>query len=81
VSALLAALVGVSLATLAERWDDAGFVRIHRSYLVQVKLITELRLSAGADVVVVDGRELPVSLRHTHELKDKLVRAAKSWTR
>jgi DNA-binding LytR/AlgR family response regulator len=74
-------LLRASLATLAERWADAGFVRIHRSYLVQVKLITELRLSAGAYVVVVDGRELPVSRRHTRELKDKLVRAAKSWTR
>ena len=28
-------------------------------------------------VVVVDSTELPVSRRHTRELKDKLVRAAK----
>jgi DNA-binding LytR/AlgR family response regulator len=32
--------------------------------------------------VTVDGAELPVSRRHTRELKDKLVRAAKQdWTR
>jgi DNA-binding LytR/AlgR family response regulator len=75
-------LVRVPLATLAERWADAGFVRVHRSYLVQLKLITELRLTAGGYVVVVDGRELPVSRRHTRELKDKLVRAAKqNWNR
>ena len=75
-------LVRVSLATLAERWADAGFVRIHRSYLVQLRLITELRLTNGGYVVVVDGRELPVSRRHTRELKDRLVRAAKQdWTR
>jgi DNA-binding LytR/AlgR family response regulator len=73
-------LVRVPLATLAERWADAGFVRVHRSYLVQLKLITELRLTAGGYVVVVNGRELPVSRRHTRELKDKLVRAAKhNW--
>ncbi len=73
-------LVRVPLATLAERWADAGFVRVHRSYLVQLKLITELRLTAGGYVVIVDGRELPVSRRHTRELKDRLVRAAKhSW--
>ena len=75
-------LVRVPLATLAERWADAGFVRVHRSYLVQVKLITELRLTGSGYVVIVDGRELPVSRRHTRELKDKLVRAAKqNWNR
>ena len=73
-------LVRVALATLAERWADAGFVRIHRSYLVQLGLITELRLSNGGYVVSIDGRELPVSRRHTRELKDRLVRAAKqNW--
>ncbi|HLL66756.1 MAG TPA: LytTR family DNA-binding domain-containing protein [Micromonosporaceae bacterium] len=70
-------LVRVPLATLAERWADAGFARIHRSYLVQLKLITELRLTNNGYVVVVDTHELPVSRRHTRELKDKLVRAAK----
>ncbi|HEX6498575.1 MAG TPA: LytTR family DNA-binding domain-containing protein [Micromonosporaceae bacterium] len=75
-------LVRVSLATLAERWAGAGFVRIHRSYLVQLKLITELRSTGNTYVVIVDGRELPVSRRHTRELKDRLVRAAKqNWSR
>jgi len=75
-------LVRVPLATLADRWADAGFVRIHRSYLVQLRLIAELRLANSGYVVVVDGAELPVSRRHTRELKDKLVRAAKQdWTR
>jgi DNA-binding LytR/AlgR family response regulator len=75
-------LVRVSLATLAERWADAGFVRIHRSFLVQLKLITELRMTNNGYVVLIDGQELPVSRRHTRELKDKLVRAAKqTWTR
>ena len=75
-------LVRVPLATLAERWADAGFVRIHRSYLVQLSRIEELRLTGSGYVVMVDGAELPVSRRHTRELKDKLVRAAKQdWTR
>jgi DNA-binding LytR/AlgR family response regulator len=75
-------LVRVSLATLADRWADAGFVRIHRSYLVQIRLIAELRLTGSGYVVAVDGIELPVSRRHTRELKDKLIRAAKhDWTR
>jgi DNA-binding LytR/AlgR family response regulator len=75
-------LVRVPLATLAERWADAGFVRIHRSYLVQIRLIGELRLTNSGYVVIVDGAELPVSRRHTRELKDRLVRAAKQgWQR
>jgi DNA-binding LytR/AlgR family response regulator len=75
-------LVRVSLATLAERWADAGFVRIHRSYLVQLRLVAELRLTPSGYVVSVDGTELPVSRRHTRELKDKLIRAAKhDWIR
>jgi len=75
-------LVRVSLATLAERWADAGFVRIHRSYLVQLRLVAELRLTQSGYVVAIDGVALPVSRRHTRELKDKLIRAAKhDWTR
>jgi DNA-binding LytR/AlgR family response regulator len=75
-------LVRVPLATLAERWADAGFVRIHRSYLVQLRLIAELRMASSGYVVVVDGVELPVSRRHTRELKDRLIRAAKQdWGR
>jgi len=75
-------LVRISLATLADRWAEAGFVRIHRSYLVQLKLIGELRLTNNGYVVLVGGRELPVSRRHTRELKDRLVRAAKqTWSR
>ena len=71
-------LVRVSLATLAERWADAGFVRIHRSYLVQIRLIAELRLTGSGYVVSIDGIELPVSRRHTRELRDVLVRRARS---
>jgi DNA-binding LytR/AlgR family response regulator len=75
-------LVRVPLATLAQRWAGAGFVRIHRSYLVQLGRVSELRLTSSGYLVVVAGTELPVSRRHSRELKDRLVRAAKQgWTR
>jgi DNA-binding LytR/AlgR family response regulator len=75
-------LVRIPLATLAERWADAGFVRIHRSYLVQLHVIGELRMTNNGYVVIVGDHELPVARRHTRELKDRLVRAAKqSWSR
>ncbi|HEX2298997.1 MAG TPA: LytTR family DNA-binding domain-containing protein [Pseudonocardiaceae bacterium] len=78
-------LVRIPLSQLEDRWSDAGFVRIHRSFLVALPLVTELRMSASGYVVRVgageDAAELPVSRRHTRELKDRLVRAAKQgWS-
>ena len=75
-------LVRIPLAQLEENWGDAGFVRIHRSYLVAVPLITELRMGASGYTVVIgeNEKELPVSRRHTRQLKDRLVRSPKnSW--
>lgn len=75
-------LVRIPLSVLEERWADVGFVRIHRSYLVALRLIRELRLTGSGYVVRVDDRDLPVSRRHTRELKDRLVRGAKAgWVR
>lgn len=69
-------LVRIPLAQLEERWEKAGFVRIHRSYLVPVALITELRMGGSGYSVVIGHEEkiLPVSRRHTRELKDRLVK-------
>jgi DNA-binding LytR/AlgR family response regulator len=68
-------LVRIPLAQLEERWEKAGFVRIHRSFLVALPLITELRMGQGGYQVVIGNEEkvLPVSRRHTRELKDRLV--------
>jgi DNA-binding LytR/AlgR family response regulator len=75
-------LIRVPLSVLADRWADAGFVRIHRSYLVSLRDVRELRLTGSGYVVLTGDRELPVSRRHTRELKDRLIRATKAdWTR
>lgn len=71
-------LVRIPLAQLEERWSDAGFIRIHRSFLVALGLVSELRMSSSGYSVILGGgtpKELPVSRRHTRELKDRLVRA------
>lgn len=69
-------LVRIPLAQLEDRWSEAGFVRIHRSYLVALPLITELRMCSSGYTVIIgdDEKQLPVSRRHTRELKDRLVR-------
>src|ERR1044071_4409569 len=69
-------LVRIPLSQLEERWEKAGFVRIHRSYLVPINLITELQLGGNGYHVVIgeEERKLPVSRRHTRELKDRITR-------
>jgi len=70
-------LVRVPLAQLEQDWADSGFVRIHRSLLVAIAYVDELRVDAGRCAVVIAGRELQVSRRHTRELRDLLVRNAR----
>ena len=65
------------LATLEEQWRDAGFVRIHRSLLVALRHVREVRMEAGRCSVRVGEEELTVSRRHTRELRDLLVRRAR----
>jgi DNA-binding LytR/AlgR family response regulator len=70
-------LIRVPMATLEEEWAGAGFVRIHRSHLVALAHVSEVRTDGGRVTVVVDGEELTVSRRHTRELRDLLVRRAR----
>ncbi len=70
-------LIRVPLATLEEEWGQLGFVRIHRSHLVALAHVSEVRSDGGRVTVVVDGEELTVSRRHTRELRDLLVRRAR----
>lgn len=70
-------LVRLPLSLLAERWSEFGFVRIHRGYLVAIRHITELSTEAGSSTVRIGQIVLPVSRRHNHELRDRLVRAAR----
>ena len=71
-------LVRVPLATLEERWADAGFVRIHRSHLVALAHVERAahrrRPRAPSSS---DGEELRSRRRHTRELRDLLVRRAR----
>jgi DNA-binding LytR/AlgR family response regulator len=69
-------LVRIPLSTLEERWAAAGFVRIHRSTLVSLAHVREVRMEHGRCSVVLDDVELQVSRRHTRELRDRLLRPA-----
>ncbi|WP_239111564.1 LytR/AlgR family response regulator transcription factor [Phycicoccus sonneratiae] len=67
-------LVRVPLSVLEERWAEHGFVRIHRSTLVALPHVSEVRMDHGRCSVLVGAVELQVSRRHTKELRDTLLR-------
>jgi DNA-binding LytR/AlgR family response regulator len=67
-------LLRTPLTTLEAEWREAGFVRIHRSLLVSLPHVEEIRTDSGRCTVVIAGQELAVSRRHTRELRDLLVR-------
>ncbi|MDY6997378.1 MAG: LytTR family DNA-binding domain-containing protein [Actinomycetota bacterium] len=73
-------LVRIPLSTLETRWRDHGFQRVHRSYLVALRLVAGLRSTDGAVLVRLRANgaspavELPVSRRQARELRDRVVR-------
>jgi DNA-binding LytR/AlgR family response regulator len=68
-------LVRLPLGSLEERWGGAGFLRIHRSLLVSLAHVDEVRVDGGHCSVVVGGTELQVSRRHTPVLRELLRRS------
>ncbi len=73
-------LLRTPLTSLEEEWGSAGFVRIHRSVLVALTHVTEVRMDAGRCSVVVgsdaDAVELGVSRRNTRDLRERLTQRA-----
>jgi DNA-binding LytR/AlgR family response regulator len=68
-------LVNGPLATLVASGAADGFIQTHRSYAVQLNAVSELRRTGKMYTVAVDGRELPVSRRYAHQVKDRLLRS------
>ncbi|MFF2372410.1 LytR/AlgR family response regulator transcription factor [Agromyces sp. NPDC058110] len=65
-------LVRVPMADLERQWADAGFVRVHRSYLVSLPHLTRIRLGTDRPSVTIAGAELPVSRRLLPALRERL---------
>lgn len=65
-------LVRVPMSDLEQQWAAAGFVRIHRSYLVSLAHVSRLRLGASSPTVVIGATELPVSRRLLPSLRDRV---------
>jgi len=68
-------LIRSPLTTLSEAWADAGFVRVHRSHLVNLEHVREVRSSSGRTTVVLDlgtPVEVDVARRHAKELRERI---------
>lgn len=67
-------LVRTPLSGLADDWADVGFVRVHRSIVVNLAHVREVRMQSGrCSVVVPSGTtstELQVARRHTRDLRE-----------
>ncbi len=70
-------LIRTPLAVLQEEWASAGFVRVHRGFLVALDRIVELRSVDGGYRILVSGQpavaDIPVSRRHLRSLKEQLL--------
>jgi DNA-binding LytR/AlgR family response regulator len=70
-------LVRIPISRLEGYWRPAGFVRVHRSYLLAVAGVRELRSDiAGGLLAHTDVGDVPVSRRHGRELRELLLEAA-----
>ncbi len=70
-------LVRIPISRVEEHWRPAGFVRVHRSYLLAVAGVRELRSDiAGGLLAHTDVGDVPVSRRHGRELRELLLEAA-----
>jgi DNA-binding LytR/AlgR family response regulator len=67
-------LVRTPLAELERRWAAASFVRVHRSFVINLRRALEIRpeLGGNATVLMSDGSEIPVARRQVAELRRRL---------
>jgi len=68
-------LVRVPISDLERQWADAGFVRVHRSYLVALAHVAQIRLGSDHPTVIVGEAALPVSRRMLPGLRDRLAQS------
>jgi len=66
-------VVRMALSVLEANWSQHGFLRVHRSYLVALRAVTEIaRDPLGGQLVRVAGHDLPVSRRQSGVLRDRV---------
>jgi len=69
-------LIRESLASLEQRLDPDGFVRVHRSAIVRLDRVREIRSAGPGESVLIlrDGTRVPVSRRRREQVTELLRR-------
>jgi DNA-binding LytR/AlgR family response regulator len=66
-------LIRESISDLELRWAEAGFIRVHRSYLVDRNAITTVKLIGSHPTLTVAGEEIPVSRRSISVVREAIL--------
>jgi DNA-binding LytR/AlgR family response regulator len=63
-----------TLNEIERRWEQLGFVRVHRQYVANLARAVELRplLGGTAELAFGDGQVIPVARRHVADLSRRL---------
>jgi len=70
--------VRIPISRLQEYWEDFGFSRVHRGYLLALDAVRELRSdSVGGMLAHTDVGDVPVSRRCVRPLRERLLLAAR----
>jgi len=72
-------LISKHLKEFEKMLETYGFLRCHRSYMVNIDHIKALELNQGADLVMSGGKKVPVARRNLQEVKDRLKDLYLSW--
>jgi DNA-binding LytR/AlgR family response regulator len=67
-------LLRSTLSDIERRWEQYGFVRVHRQYLANLHKAVELRplLGGTAELAFAEGQTVPIARRHVAELGRRL---------
>ncbi len=66
-------LVRLPISVLEQEWASVGFVRVHRSFLVAVAHVRELRSEGHGLSAIVGSMEIPVSRTYSRNLRERIV--------
>jgi len=67
-------LVSKTLKAFTNQLDDALFVRVHKSTIVNLNYVQVDNFSLSRCLYLIDGREIPISRRRTKDIELRLHR-------
>jgi DNA-binding LytR/AlgR family response regulator len=70
-------LLRTPISVLDAAWSAFGFVRVHRSYLVAIDHVREMRTDDSGTVLSIGSLEIPVSRTYARDLKQRLLNAGR----